>query len=296
LPGIWFLQARGPFLILAVVLVLAGAAMAFRAGCWNWLSFVLLLAGVVGAHASVNLFNELSDYQTGIDRRTRKTPFSGGSGLLVSGTTSPGSVRIAAYGLMAFSGLVGVYFCFKAGWIILPFMLLGGFAVRFYTSYLARYLLGEIFSGLTLGTLVILGTYYSLCRDFTPEVLFLSIPPGILTSLLLFLNEIPDAEADKAGGRRHLVIHLGKRKSAVVYTAGLAAVYGLILLAPVVVHAPLTVWLGLLTIPLAIKASMTALKEYDHPAKFVSAQGANTLLVLLTDLLLAAGYFLKPAP
>ena len=294
LAGIWFQQIRGPFLILAVFLVLIGAAMAFRLspGSWSWPSFLLLLAGVVSAHASVNLFNELSDYKTGIDRRTKRTPFSGGSGLLVTGVTSPAAVSAVAYSLLVFSGLVGLYFCFKAGWIILLFMVLGGVAIRFYTSHLARFLLGELFSGLTLGTLVVLGVYYSLCRSFPPDILFLSVPPGILTALLLFLNEFPDAEADKSGGRRHLVIHLGKKKSAVVYAVSLAVVYALILVAPFLMNAPRTVWLALLTCPLAVKAAAITLKEYAHPGKLVPAQGLNTIVVLLTDLFLAIGYFI----
>jgi 1,4-dihydroxy-2-naphthoate octaprenyltransferase len=47
----------------------------------------LLLAGVVLAHISVNLFNEYSDYKTGIDFNTHRSPFSGGSGMIVSGKT-----------------------------------------------------------------------------------------------------------------------------------------------------------------------------------------------------------------
>lgn len=289
---IWFRQIRGPFLVLAVVLVLVGAGMAKNDGFWNWGSVCLLIAGVTGAHASVNLFNELSDFRTGIDRRTRRTPFSGGSGLMQSNATSPKSVRAAAYGLLLFSGMIGVYFFLMSGWPILLFMVCGGLAVRFYTSHLAKWLLGEAISGLTLGSFVVLGVYYAMSRRFTGEVVCLSIPPGILTSLLLFLNEFPDAEADKAGGRKHLVIHYGKKKSAVIYSASLAVVYGLISAAPWIAGAPKTIWISLLTLPLAIKTACITRRYYNDFEKMTQAQGLNVAVVILTDLLLAAGYFL----
>ena len=82
--GIWFNQIRGPFLILSIVLVLIGVAAAYRDGIKNWIYSILLTAGVMFAHISVNLFNELSDYRTKIDENTSSTPFSGGSGMLQS--------------------------------------------------------------------------------------------------------------------------------------------------------------------------------------------------------------------
>ena len=76
--------------------------------------------------------------------------------------------------------------------------------------------LGELFAGLSLGTLVVLGTYISMTaspgtplKQLLPaEVIWISIPPGILTSLLLLINQFPDVEADKKGGRKHLVIRV----------------------------------------------------------------------------------------
>jgi 1,4-dihydroxy-2-naphthoate polyprenyltransferase len=289
---IWLLQIRAPFLVLAVFLTLVGAAVALHDGFWNGPHLLLLIAGVVAAHASVNLFNELSDFRTGIDKHTVRTPFSGGSGMLQSRQTSPQMVRLVAYSLLFFSGLIGVYFCFKSGWLILIFMLSGGIAIRFYTSHLAKILLGEVFSGLTLGTFVVLGTYYALTSHLTREIIFVSIPPGILTALLLFLNEIPDSQADRAGGRKHLVIQLGKKKSSVVYAFFMGLVYAFIISTPWVVHAPRLIWLGLLTIPLAVKASVTALKFHNSNKKMVPAQAMNTLTVLLTDLFLAVAYFI----
>ena len=42
-------------------------------------------------------------------------------------------------------------------------MICGALAVRFYTSHLAKWLIGELVSGLTLGSFVVIGC--SLCAD-----------------------------------------------------------------------------------------------------------------------------------
>ena len=88
----WAMQVRAPFLLLAVLLVAIGGAVAGTTAFSTSARFLLCLIGIVSAHASVNLFNEASDFKTGIDRKTRRTPFSGGSGNLPSRATSARSV------------------------------------------------------------------------------------------------------------------------------------------------------------------------------------------------------------
>jgi len=291
--SLWFRQTRGPFLLLSVALVAVGTAAARSAGPVQHLHVVLLLAGVIAAHASVNLFNELSDYNSGIDSNTNRTPFSGGSGLLQAGLTSPAAVRMAAYGTMIVSGAVGFVFLLIRGWPLLLIMIPAALAVRFYTTHLARWVLGELAAGVTLGTLVVAGVYFSLRGTLSADIWALSVPPGLLTVLLLFLNEIPDADADKRGGRRHLVILLGKRRSAVVYAGVLAAVYLLILFNPVFFPIPRTTWVALLTMPMAVRACLITLVHYNDHQKLLPAQALNVGVVLFTDALLAAGYIIE---
>jgi 1,4-dihydroxy-2-naphthoate octaprenyltransferase len=290
---VWFRQIRGPFLVLSVALVLIGIAAAGRDG-YNprWFDAVLLITGVVLAHISVNLFNELSDYKTKIDEHTLPTPFSGGSGMMQAGLTNPKKVAGVAYTALIFAGFIGLYFCVTGSWVILVFIICGGVAVRFYTSHLARWLLGEFFSGLTLGTFVILGSYMALTGRLNIDILFISIPPGLLTFLLLFLNEFPDAEADRKGGRYHLVIHFGKKKSAIIYIAVLIVIYILILTSPFILNIPITVLVALLTLPIASAAAVKIVKFHSNTPKLVPALAMNVMVVILTDLLLAIGYFI----
>ncbi len=293
-------QIRAPFLVLAVFLVAIGLALAYKLSVSDEISFsgwhaLLLVIGVVSAHISVNLFNEYSDHKTKIDFNTQRSPFSGGSGMLTQGFTRPRSVLTVAISSLLLSFAIGVYFAFVSHWTVIVLSIIGGFTILFYTGSLAKILLGEFFAGLTLGSFVVIGTYIAMTASpdstlgevLPTRVILYSISPGILTSLLLLINEFPDREADKAGGRFHLVIRLGTRGAAVVYTIGMILTFGTILAIPLLGLGPFWVYLALLPVPLAIKACNIALKHGDDMQKLVPALGSNTITVLATDLLIA---------
>jgi 1,4-dihydroxy-2-naphthoate octaprenyltransferase len=289
---IWAGQIRAPFLVLSVVLVLIGAAAAHQDGVFSLGRFILAMLGVILAHVAVNLVNELHDHATGIDQHTRRTPFSGGSGTLQRGDLDPRPVLYVTLAVLAVAFLIGIVLTILSGWQLLIFILLGGLATVFYTSHLARWMIGELTAGICLGTFVVLGTYFCMAETLTAPVVWLSIPPGILTALLLFLNEFPDLEADREGGRKHLVIVLGRERAAVVYVAAMVVMYAILIIGVVAGWFPTPVLMALATIPLAVKASLTALKHHDKFDKMVGALGANVGVVLGTDLLIAVAYFI----
>ncbi len=288
---VWAGQIRAPFLLLAVVLVMIGGGVAHDNGSFDFLIFSLCLLGAVLAHASVNIFNELSDHRTGIDSRTRRTPFSGGSGTLQAGLLTVRQVTVAAWGTLLSAFIIGAYLTLVSGWLILVLAIIGGLVSVFYTSHVTRLALGELAAGICLGSLVVIGTYYAMTGQVSGEVILVSILPGLLTALLLFLNEFPDLEADRDGGRRHLLILLGRKRAAVVYVLSLAACYLFILLMALSGALPTITLISLLTAPLAVKAARTTLKHHDDFEEMIPALGANVGIVLGTDLLIAIAYF-----
>ncbi len=300
----WLAQTRANFLLLAVFLVAIGLAYAAKYSpgvSFNWLHAILITAGTISAHIAVNLFNELSDYYTGIDFNTKRTPFSGGSGMMTGGHIKPRQVKIAAATTLIFSAGIGLYFSLVSHWSIALISIIGAFTIVFYTILLSRISLGELFAGLVLGSLVVLGAFIaqsgspgmSLSTLVPREVWLVSVPPGILTAMLLLLNEFPDAEADKAGGRKHLVIKMGKRWSARLYAASMAFVFLFILLLPVFGIASAWLYLALLPFPLAIKAAITAIHYGEETHKLLPAMGMNVMVVLGTDLLIAVAVILQ---
>ncbi len=288
--AIWILQTRAPFLLLSAVLVFLGAALARRSVSLSITDITIVLAGVILAHISVNLFNELSDYKTKIDENTVKTPFSGGSGMMQAGFTAPVHVEYAAWMSMFLAGAAGIYFCVTSTWWILLYMAAGAAAIRFYTTHLAKWLMGEWAAGFTLGFLVVLGVFHALTGHITLEAAYIAIPPGILTSLLLLLNELPDIRADKKGGRNHLIIRLGHVKGVRLYGILMFILFGLIGFAPLLAGAPKMVWLALLMLPFAYISFRLASKYYNNIEKLIPGLGINVAVVILTDILLAVGY------
>ena len=300
---IWMQQIRANFLLLSVLLVALGLSIARWQHGYEIISLwesLLLLAGVVLAHISVNLFNEHSDNKTGIDYNTERTPFSGGSGMLQAGHTMPREVLAASWITLLLALAIGVYFCLTSHWILIFIVLAGGIIVVTYTTHLNRWLIGETAAGLGLGTFVILGVYTAATSTWqTPTaqviplpVLIASLPSGILTGLLLLLNEFPDAEADRKGGRFHLVIFLGYKKAAYLYTAFMAINYLIIISLPVFFNAGYWMLIALATMPLAAAASVTAIKHGDNIPKLTPALGMNVITVLATNALMALSFWL----
>jgi 1,4-dihydroxy-2-naphthoate octaprenyltransferase len=152
-------------------------------------------------------------------------------------------------------------------------------------------MLGEFFAGLNLGVLAVLGTYFVQSGYYSWGALLGSLPSGILTYNLLLINEFPDVVPDRKGGRKNIVIFLGKRRASVLYLITSGLVYLCIVLGVVWRCMPPGTLLGLLTAPIAFKAVTGALSKYDASgADFLPVMGSNVAVVLMTQALLALGY------
>lgn len=287
----YVLGTRPQFLTLAAVLVLHGSALAAWHGAVHIGHSLLAALALVLLQGSVNVLNDWHDWsRSGIDHATRQTPFSGGSGLLPRGEMEPRSALALGIGTLLAGVAIGLYLAWVAGWPLLVLGVAGALSVVLYTPLLTRIGLGEIMAGLGLGALPIVGTYYLLTGTFDIAAWVSGIPATLLTYNLLLLNEFPDAEADRAGGRRHMVVVLGKRRARWLYTAVEAGTFASIVAG--VAAGVLTPWalLGLIALVPAVKAIRVTLERYDSFEGLIPAQGANVQAVLGTNLLMAVGY------
>jgi 1,4-dihydroxy-2-naphthoate octaprenyltransferase len=277
--------ARAPFLLLPVALVVAGTGAAAHVGLADLTRAGLALLGLVGVHIAVNALNEASDYRTGIDLKTQRTPFSGGSGTLPAGLLS--HRKAVATGLVGglIGILVGVYFLTVVGERLAPILAVGALAAFGYTALLARGYVGELFAGLGLGTLPVVGTALVQTGSYGSVAIAASLPAFFMTFNLLLLNEFPDEKADREGGRRNLLILMGRRKTAWLY-----ALFG--------VFVPLSLVAGVLLRylpPLALVACLPslllakpirwALTQPEEPVP-IPALGSNVIWNLSTNTLL----------
>ncbi len=285
---------RPPFLILAPCCVVLGLAVAlWLQGSVDVWHAILAFVGGIAAHISVNALNEYSDFQSGLDFRTPRTPFSGGSGTLPA---YPSMARAARTTGVVSSGLVvliGLFFWGVWGWSIVPLGLLGLVVIISYTDWLTHnWLLCLIAPGLGFGPLMVMGTFFALTGTYNWSAFVASLVPFFLVSNLLLLNQFPDAEADKTIGRKHLLIVAGKRTSALVLGSFYLLAYLSLVIGVLLSLLPPASLLGLLTLPLAIRAFLRAYQHPDDLALLVPALSWNVLVTLLTPVLTALGLFL----
>jgi 1,4-dihydroxy-2-naphthoate octaprenyltransferase len=288
---VWFLETRPQFLLLSVVLAFLGTSIAWYDGYFHLGYALLAFFGLLLCHISVNVLNDYFDYRSGIDLEVKRTPFSGGSGILPTALLKPGQVFWFGLVSLLVAVPIGIYFVITRGWQLLPLLVVGAVCALIYTPVLTKLRWPEWAPGVGMGALPVLGVYFVQTAAYTLPALVASIPSGILVHNLLLLNEFPDTEADKKAGRKTLPIVMGKSKAWVVYSALTILVYLWVIGGVVAGQMPAFSLLALLTLPLAIKAIQGA-RKHDEMSQLVPAMANNVLVVLLTQLLLGIGYIL----
>jgi len=289
---IWLKEIRARFLVGSVALAFLGTSIAWRDGFFSLHYAVLGFIGLVLWHISIQVLNDYFDYRSGIDLKTQRTPFSGGSGVLPAHLLKPGAVLRFALVCFALAVPIWTYFVIVKGLLLLPLFGLGAVCVLLYTPVLTRWRLAELSSGLGLGILPILMFYFIQTGGYTTEAVVASIPCGILLFNVHLLNEFPDIEADKIGHRKTIPIVLGRTKASWVYLAGTMSVYAWVVAWVAAGVMPVVALLSLLTIPLAIWATRGAW-SYKDKDLFTQALWANSLCLIFTIALLATAYLIS---
>jgi len=280
--------ARAPFLLLPVTLVVCGAGAAAYDGAFDWRPTLLALVGLVALHIAVNALNEYSDMRRGIDLKTVRTPFSGGSGTLPAGAAPTEAALTIGLGAAGVGLAIGLWFLWVIGMAFLPFLLLGALFALGYTDALARIGIGEVAAGLGLGGLAVSGTALVQGGGLGPAAVAASVPAFLMTFNLLLLNEFPDEAADREGGRRNLVLILGRKPAAWVFAVAALQVPAWIIGGVLAGPFPLWALAGALPSVLLVQPLLWAFGDPQAEVP-IPALGANVIWNLATNTLLGIG-------
>lgn len=280
------LASRPPFLILTPVCVLLSVTALPATSSAQHLMILLVLIGAVLAHASVNLFNEYLDYQSGLDATTDKTPFSGGSGALISHPAASNYVLRSAIASLCGAILIGFYFLHAVGWGLLPLGMLGVLIIVLYTNTINKHpWVCLLAPGLAFGPLMMTGAGYVLSGSLQLTILILSLLPFFMVNNLLLTNQLPDIDADKKVGRvtfgiRYGVCHCGHVYLLFTLLAGVIIVWCAFNFRTTTCLTALIPWsLSLYT--------WWKMRTFSTVSEFLPAMGGNVASTLITPTVLA---------
>ena len=283
------LQAIRPsFLILTPVCVFLGLSTSLTIeSSMNLSLFFIILIGAISAHISVNTLNEYYDFKSGLDLKTKKTPFSGGSGALPNNPEMAGLIFIIGLVSLFVTIIIGIYLFLEHAMQILSIGIVGVALIITYTQWLNRFpFLCLIAPGLGFGVLMVVGTHVILKGEHSQLPWLISLIPFFLINNLLLLNQYPDVKADASVGRNTFPIAFGIKKSNFVYAVFMLAAYSLILFYIVKGYIPILSIIALLPLVFSLFALIGAVKHTSKTGDFPQYMGANVAAAILTPLLL----------
>lgn len=293
----WLVITRAPFLTAIIIPILIGATWVAATSSiqpFPWLNFALTLFAGIALHVSANTFNDYFDWTGGVDQKNNDyfLPYTGGSRSIELGLISEKSLFRVASGALVVASILGTVLAFLSGPGIFIFGLLGAFSAFFYTApplrLASRRGLGELITGLNFGPFAVAGTVYALTGQVSWLDFLVGVPIGLLTAAILWINEIPDLEADRASGKNTLVVTLGRDQARWGYIALLLAAFGLVLYAVLQNIMPVGASLFLASLPLAAYAIWIILRQYRNRS-LVRANAATVQLHMLAGMLMATG-------
>jgi 1,4-dihydroxy-2-naphthoate octaprenyltransferase len=223
-PRAWMLAARIPTLAAAVVPVGVGAACALRTGVVRWDAVVAALLGAAWIQVGTNLANDVFDFERGADDAQRLGPPRAAQ----TGVLSPRALRGGTAVAFGVAALFGVYLTLVAG---LPVIAIGTLSIAAGIAYtagpfpLAYHGLGELFVLVFFGGVAVCGTAWVAVGHVPALAWSAAIPVGASAAMLLVVNNVRDAETDRAAAKRTLVVRFGRRFGELEYVGFAALLY-----------------------------------------------------------------------
>jgi 1,4-dihydroxy-2-naphthoate polyprenyltransferase len=257
-----------------------GPVVAWRAAA----ALVVALALQVG----VNYANDYSDGLRGADTPDRLGP----ARLTATGLAAPAAVRRAAAIAFAVAALAGLALAVA---VDLRLLLVGVAAIAaavLYTGGPRPYGyagFGELAVLVFFGVVATCGSAYVQLERVPAAALAGSLVVGLGAVAILLANNVRDIDGDRLAGKRTLAVRLGRRRSRDLFTAVVAAMFGV---AALLGLARPPVLVTLVAVPLAVVPVRLVRTRADGPG-LIAALGATARLQLAVSLLLTVGLWVS---
>ncbi len=308
--ALWIRASRALYTITVLLPCCLGAAVAWQAGHpFNWMLLLLILAGMLFANIGTNFTNDYYDYRSGVDRLDEGRIFKKGAEILydnpLSGSGSgdacalyffsPRTILASALTSLAATVAVGLYLVIRVDWRILPLGLVGVLMGYFYTAPPIKFGyrgLGDLICFLGSGPFPVVGTFFLFTGRITWSAVLAGIVAGLWVDAILYIGNVPDAEADRAVGKKTLSTILGRKAVRVLAPLYYGLAFGLLALGVIAGLFPVWSLLSLLSLPIVLRVLAITRRHYDDIHRFAPAILMTVQVFSISTVLMGTGFVL----
>lgn len=276
--------ARPKTLAAGFVPVWVGGVLAWKLtgsfDLWLWLYTLL---GALCIQIATNFFNDAVDGKKGADGEKRTGPRR------LTGTGDVSFRQVMTLGAVFLAGatIFGFFLWTARGWPVVAIGIPSLFLAYGYTGGpfpLAYRGMGELFVILFFGLIAVMGTVFVQTGQWLPEAAVLGGQVGLLSAVLISVNNFRDREEDAKVGKNTLAVRLGAKIAAAIIWLEIkaAALLGIVWL---VMGYPL---FGLASLPVFVLGMRIIWGVLTLPA---DARMNRLLALAAVELILFAGVF-----
>jgi 1,4-dihydroxy-2-naphthoate octaprenyltransferase len=307
---LWIKASRALYTITVLLPCCVGALVAWQAGAvFDAGLLVLILIGMMFANIGTNFTNDYFDYKSGVDKLDEGRVHKRGAEVLYdnplaeSGSVdafavyffSPRTILVSALASFAVTAGIGLYLAVTVDWRVLPVGLAGLVLGYFYTAPPVKFGYrgwGDLICFLGCGPFPVLGTYFLFTGRLDWAPLLAGTVVGLWVDAILYIGNVPDAEADSRVGKRTLSTLLGRRAVRILAPLYYGLSYGLLVMGVLLGLFPLWTLAAVAAVPLAVRVVLLSRRSYDDIARFAPAILMTVQTFALSTILLGLGFLL----
>ena len=208
----WLIAVRAPVLVLTLSSALVGGALAFGHPHADWIACAITLVGLLFAHATNNLLNDLTDYRRGVD--------DAGYFRVQYGTHILAQELVSQREFLVYLGTTGAvaavccaYLVILRGEVLWIPALIGTVCLLFYTWPMKQWALGELAVWLTWGPTMVGGAYAATTGAWSWHAAAIGAVYGLGPGAVILAKHVDKRAADRVKGVRTLPVVLGSARS-----------------------------------------------------------------------------------
>jgi 1,4-dihydroxy-2-naphthoate octaprenyltransferase len=241
-----------------------GSSVAWADGRFRFGAFAACLGAALLLQIGSNLANDVFDFERGSDTPERLGP----TRVTQAGLLTPAQVKTGMAVVFGLAALVGLYLVWLGGWPIVIVGIASVLAAIAYTGGpfpLGYHGLGELFVFVFFGLASVAGTYYVQAESVSAAAWWMTLPPGLIITAILVVNNLRDVDEDRRGGKRTLAVRMGEAATKVEYLVLVIAAYLVLPLAAARGVVPWWTMLAWLSVPLAFRAGRVVVTRQGRP-------------------------------